>query len=104
MKLELKEFEIYISSLIELGVYPTFVRRSEGWICVLRNGANKQLMPFNSEESSYLGETLMKALTVSIEVLNSRFAEPRDLHKYIETGEIRQPIEPAKNSNMVYAR
>ena len=104
MESELKEFEIYINSLTEVGVFPTFVRLSGGWVCVLRNGASKQLMPFSFEEPLYIGETLMKALTVSIEGLYSRFSEPRELHKYIETGEIKKDMESIKTARYDYAR
>ena len=85
MILQLKAFEEYINSLAELGVFPSFHRLPKGWICVLRNAANKQIMPFSREESCW-GETAMDALTVAVESLNQRFNEPKELHKYIETG------------------
>lgn len=85
MEFQLKDFENYISSLIDLGVFPTLRRHSNGWTCILRNSTNKQIMPFEGEESCW-GETVMDALTNAVEVLNQRFTEPRQLHKYIDTG------------------
>ena len=85
MESPLLSFEKYVSTLTSLGVFPSFHRHSNGWTCILRNGANKQIMPFNLEESCW-GETMMDALTIAVEGLNQRFREPKELHKYIDTG------------------
>jgi hypothetical protein len=102
MKLQLKEFEDYIASLTEHGVFPSFQRKSKGWVCILRNGAGKQLMPFNSQEDCW-GEIAIDALTVAVEGLNSRFSEPKELHKYIDTG-IDQSIERLQTVKTSYAQ
>jgi hypothetical protein len=85
MESPLMPFEKYVLSLTNLGVFPSFHRHSNGWTCVLRNGANKQIMPFNADDSCW-GETMMDALTIAVEGLNRRFREPKELHKYIDTG------------------
>jgi hypothetical protein len=92
MESQLTAFEIYINSLTTLGVFPTLQRHSNGWTCILRNSANKQIMPFNPEESCW-GETIMAALTTAVEGLNQHFIEPKDLHRYIDTG-----IDPRNES------
>ncbi len=85
MESQLKAFENYISSLTDLGVFSTLHRHYNGWTCVLRNAAGKQLMPFEGEDPCW-GETAMNALTIAVDKLNHRFSEPKDLHKYIDTG------------------
>ena len=85
MESQLKAFENYIASLANLGVFPTLHRHYNGWTCVLRNGTNKQLMPFEGENPCW-GETAMDALSAAVDGLNQRFSEPRMLHKYIDTG------------------
>lgn len=85
MESQLTEFEKYITSLTNLGVFPSFQRHSNGWTCALRNGANKQLMPFTDGHFCW-GETVMNALTIAVEALNKNFSDPKDLHKYIDTG------------------
>ena len=85
MKLQVNAFEDYVDSLAALGVYPSFHRHSKGWFCILRNASNKQLMPMNAGETCW-GETIIEALTVAVENLNTRFGSPRELHRYIETG------------------
>ena len=42
-------------------------------------------MPFEGESACW-GETAMDAIVGAVEGLNQRFSEPRDLHKYIDTG------------------
>lgn len=84
MKNALQPFENYITSLITLGVFPTFNRTYNGWTCILRNGVNTQIMPFKDEQC--WGETILEALTVAVDGLNRQFTEPEDLHKYINTG------------------
>ena len=85
MESQLKAFESYVASLTNLGVFPTLHRHYNGWTCVLRNAGNKQLMPFAGEEACW-GETSMIALTRAVEGLNQHFSDPRELHKYIDTG------------------
>jgi hypothetical protein len=85
MESPLIAFEKYITSLTNLGVFPIFQRHSNGWSCVLRNAANKQLMPFQLGEFCW-GETIMDALTVAVTGLNQTFRDPKELHKYIDTG------------------
>ena len=92
MESQLEAFEKYITSLVSLGVFPSFHRHSNGWTCVLRNNANKQIMPFTAEESCW-GETVMDAVTAAVDGLNQRFTEPKDLHRYIDTG-----IDPRNES------
>lgn len=84
MKSSLLPFEDYVTSLTKFGVYPTFSRNYNGWICILRNGVNTQIMPFDDEQC--WGETMLDALTVAINRLNSRFNNADELHKYINTG------------------
>lgn len=86
----LSSLEDYVTSLTDLGVYPTFVRNYNGWSCILKNGVNMQIMPFNEEQC--WGETMLDALTIAVDGLNRRFEKPEDLHKYINTG-ICQDIE-----------
>lgn len=85
MESQLAAFEKYITSLTSLGVFPSFHRHSNGWTCILRNGNSKQIMPFSTDESCW-GENLMDALTVAVDGLNHRFTDPKDLHRYIDTG------------------
>ena len=85
MESQLSAFENYITSLTNLGVFPSFHRHSNGWTCILRNSANKQIMPFSGEEPCW-GETMMTALMAAVEGLNRHFIEPKDLHRYIDTG------------------
>ncbi len=85
MESQLTAFENYITSLTTLGVFPSFQRHSNGWTCVLRNGANKQLMPFADGEFCW-GQTVMNSLTISVEELNKNFSDAKELHKYIDTG------------------
>jgi hypothetical protein len=85
MESQLKAFEDYIASLANLGVFPALHRHSNGWTCVLRNSANIQIMPFKGEDACW-GESVMDALINAVERLNQRFSEPRQLHKYIDTG------------------
>jgi len=104
MKSQLIPFESYITSLTELGVFPSFERDFNGWNCVLKNGANMQIMPFTKGERCS-GETMFDALEIAVEGLNGRFSEPKDLHRYIETGikEIdrasKSPHEIIENAN-----
>lgn len=84
MKASLAPFEEYVVSLTKLGVYPTLSRNYNGWVCVLRNGVNTQIMPVDDEEC--WGETMLDALTVAVARLNSQFSSAEDLHKYINTG------------------
>ena len=102
MESQLKAFEKYITSLADLGVFPSFHRLSRGWICVLRNGENKQIMPFSTEENCW-AETMMDALTIAVEGLNRRFNDPKELHKYIETG-IEQSVEPIQAAKAAVAQ
>lgn len=102
MSSQLKAFEEYITSLTGLGVFPTFNRLSNGWTCVLRNAANKQLMPFDNKEICW-GETMLEALTGAVEGLNSRFSEPKELRKYIDTGFDRN-IESLHTVKTAYAQ
>lgn len=102
MNSQLKAFEDYITSLTNLGVFPSFHRHSNGWTCILRNGANKQIMPFIVDETCW-GETVMDALTIAVEGLNQRFNEPKELHKYIDTG-IDQSIESLETAKTAYAQ
>jgi len=85
MESQLTAFENYVTSLTNLGVFPTFQRHSNGWTCILRNSANKQIMPFNVTERCW-GENMMAALTAAVEGLNQQFTEPKELHRYIDTG------------------
>ena len=84
MNSQLKPFEEYIISLTDLGVFPSFHKLTKGWVCVLRNGANKQIMPLSNEETCW-GETALDALTIAVEGLNRRFSDPQVLRRYIET-------------------
>ncbi len=86
----LSSLEEYVTSLTTLGVFPTFVRNYNGWTCILKNGVNIQIMPFNGEQC--WGETMLDALTFAVDGLNRRFEKPEDLHKYINTG-ICQDVE-----------
>ena len=90
MNSSLSPFENYVTSLTNLGVYPTFNRNYNGWTCVLRNGVNTKIMPFSDDQC--WGETMIDALTVAVDGLNKRFSDPNDLHRYINTG-ISQNIE-----------
>ena len=102
MSSQLESFEDYINSLAGLGVFPSFNRLSNGWTCILRNGANKQLMPFNNKENCW-GETIIEALTNAVEGLNSQFSDPRELRKYIDTG-YDQSIESLQTVKSAYAQ
>jgi hypothetical protein len=42
-------------------------------------------MPFSAVETCW-GETVMAALTAAVDGLNNHFTEPKDLHRYIDTG------------------
>ena len=79
----LASLENYVTSLTDLGVFPTFVRNYNGWTCILKNGVNMQIMPVNGEQC--WGETMLDALTFAVDGLNKRFERPEDLHKYINT-------------------
>jgi hypothetical protein len=85
MESQLSAFENYVTSLSNLGVFPSFHRHSNGWTCILRNSNNKQIMPFNAGETCW-GETMMNALTAAVNGLNHHFTEPKELHRYIDTG------------------
>lgn len=85
MNSQLTSFENYIASLIALGVFPSFQRLHNGWVCVLRNGSNKQLMPFAEKEPCW-GQTIFEALTTAVNGLNVSFPNPKALHQYIDTG------------------
>ncbi len=102
MNSQLKTFEEYINSLTNLGVFPSLYRHSNGWSCVLRNASNQQIMPINEKEICW-GETLMNSLTVAVEGLNRRFNDPKELHKYIDTGIDHRSIEPLQNAKFAYA-
>jgi hypothetical protein len=102
METQLKAFESYIASLTEFGVHPTFQRHSHGWTCILKNAGGKQLMPFVADENCW-GETIMDSLTLAVEGLNSRFLDPKQLHKYIETG-IDPTVESLQNVRSTYAQ
>jgi len=78
-------FEKYITSLTGRGIFPEFHRQFDGWICILRNSSNKQIMPFNDKDYCW-GEILMDALTVAVGGLNERFKKPKDLSIYIDIG------------------
>lgn len=91
MESQLKSFEEYVTSLSQLGVFPSFNRYYNGWTCVLRNGLNRQIMPFDPKEQCW-AETMLGALTAAVERLNKHFPEPKQLHKYIATG-IDQNVE-----------
>ncbi len=78
-------FEKYITSLTGRGIFPEFHRQFDGWICILRNSSNKQIMPFNDTDYCW-GETIMNALTVAVEGLNKRFKTPNELSVYINIG------------------
>ena len=97
MEPQLTSFEKYVTSLTGLGVFPSFHRFSKGWTCLLRNRANKQIMPFNAEGNCW-GETMMDALTAAVEGLNQHFNSPHELHRYIETGN-NQSIESLQTVN-----
>lgn len=102
MESPLLPFEKYVSSLTSLGVFPSFHRHSNGWTCILKNGANKQIMPFNPEDSCW-GGTMMDALTIAVGGLNQRFSDPKELHKYIDTG-IDQKDESLLSVKTAYTR
>jgi hypothetical protein len=101
MNSQLKAFEDYINSLTNLGVFPSFHRHSNGWTCLLRNGANKQIMPFVDE--TCWGETLMDAVTAAVEGLNKRFSDSKALRQFIDTG-IDQSTESVQTEPIAYAR
>ena len=102
MESPLSSFEKYVSSLASLGVFASLHRHSNGWTCVLRNAANKQLMPFNLEDTCW-GETIMDALVIAVEGMNQRFNEPKELHKYIDTG-IEQKEDSLQSVKTAYAQ
>jgi len=85
MDSELIVFEKYVTSLTGRGIFPEFHRQFDGWICILRNSSNKQIMPFKDEDYCW-GETILDSLTVAVEGLNNRFKKPKDLSIYIEMG------------------
>lgn len=95
MKSQLTPFENYVTSLVELGVFPTFERIYNGWNCALRNSANIQIMP--TDEAQCWAETMIDALTLAVEGLNNRFKDPADLQKFINTG-VYQNIESLLDS------
>jgi hypothetical protein len=78
-------FEKYVTSLTGRGIFPEFHRQFDGWICILRNSSNKQIMPFNDKDYCW-GETIIDALTVAVEGLNKRFKKPNELSIYIDIG------------------
>ena len=78
-------FEKYVTSLTGRGIFPEFHRQFDGWLCILRNGSNKQIMPFNDKDYCW-GETIVDALTVAVEGLNKRFKKPKELSIYIDIG------------------
>jgi len=78
-------FEKYVTSLTGRGIFPEFHRQFDGWICILRNSSNKQIMPFNDEDYCW-GETIIDALTVAVEGLNKRFKKSKELSLYIDIG------------------
>ncbi len=85
MDSQLIVFEKYVTSLTGQGIFPEFHRQFDGWICILRNSSNKQIMPFNDKDFCW-GETVIDALTVAVEGLNKRFKEPKELSIYIDIG------------------
>lgn len=93
MSSQLTSFENYITSLVSLGVFPSFQRLHNGWVCVLRNGSNKQLMPLAGKEICW-GGTVFEALTIAVNGLNMSFPSPKALHQYIDTGDyhISEPV------------
>jgi hypothetical protein len=88
---QMNSFEDYVTSLTKLGVFPTLHRNYNGWYCILRNSANRQLMPFNDSEPCWAG-TMLEALTIAVDRLNKRFKDPKELRKYIDTG-LHQNVE-----------
>jgi len=84
MKSQLLPFEIYVTQLTHLGVFPTFERNYNGWSCVLRNSANRQVMP--PDNAQCRAENMLDALTLAVDGLNKRFSDPKDLRKFIDTG------------------
>lgn len=102
MSSQLTSFENYIVSLVGLGVFPSFQRLHNGWICVLRNGSNKQLMPLAEKEPCW-GATIFEALTTAVNGLNTSFPNPKALHQYIDTGNYRIP-EPSGAEILQFAK
>ncbi len=45
----------------------------------------------------------MDSLTVAVEGLNRRFNDPKELHKYIDTGIDHRSIEHLQNAKFAYA-
>ena len=90
MKAQLSPFEDYVTSLTELGVFPGFDRKYNGWHCILRNSANTKIMP--PDDEICWAETMLDALTLAVERLNDQFTSPEDLRKFIATG-VEQNVE-----------
>ncbi len=94
MKTQLLPFENYVTSLTELGVFPSFDRKYNGWTCILRNSASIKLMPPDDDEC--WAEAMIDALTIAVEKLNKRFDSPKDLQRFIDSG-VEQNLESMLN-------
>lgn len=86
MENDLTAFEEVVAKCVQAGVFPSFHRRPNGWICELWNVERKKLFPFDAD-SQKVGGTLLEAFNFAVEEYTKIV---KDVNKFLNSGDNRQ--------------